>query len=353
MASSASASLAAGDDDDDASTFRGDGDRPTGDDYEQEEHEDGEPETQKVDDNQEEVSQFIMLHRLRGPGKELHDITVRVPYDVGKHGSANPFVVGRLGDAMVKDEKRAPDRQLISRRHAKFVSKQSGMYVSNMGATGTLVDGRLLVDGEEALLKHGTVITLGRDNTAPGQMLPYGELMFRVAFPDGPGSIGLGRRSRAPRSQAAMEPQDYSGIEGVPGQEMARAVAAAAQRLLVGLGRAGTLNQVRAATGTALNELQSLASSASKQHKAERRAAGGYAPKGPAAGASASVQQQQQRVRADERRAKSFHSKKRPQGHIHNTADKRARLVELTGAIGKKKGKGKGRRAGKGGGRRA
>ena len=31
------------------------------------------------------MSQFIILHRLRGPGKELHEITVRVPYDVGKH----------------------------------------------------------------------------------------------------------------------------------------------------------------------------------------------------------------------------------------------------------------------------
>ena len=262
-------------------------------------------------------------------------------------------LVGRLGDAKVRDEKRAPDRQLISRQHAKFVSKQSGMYVSNMGTTGTLVDGRLLADEEAALLKHGTVITLGRDNTAPGQMLPYDDLKFRVAFPDGPGSIGLGRRSKAPRDQAAEEPPDYSGVEGVVGQEMAQAVAVAARRLLVGLGRAGTLDQVRAATGTVLNELQGLASRASKQHKAERRSAGGYVPKGPAAGASTSAQQQQQRERADEKRAKKFHSKKRPQGHIYNTADKRARLVELTGAIGKKKGKGKSKRTGKGGGRRA
>eukprot|EP00964_Phaeocystis_antarctica_P048735 scaffold28222_cov89-Phaeocystis_antarctica.AAC.1 len=60
----------------------------------------------------------------------------------------------------------------------------------NMGATGTLVNDRLLDNDEEVLIKHGHIITFGRDRTAPGQMLPYDGMRFRVVFPDGANTIG-------------------------------------------------------------------------------------------------------------------------------------------------------------------
>ena len=139
--------------------------------------------TQQVNEDLEEEAQFVLLTRLLGPGKELAAQEVKVPYIIGESGSGNTVIVGRSAEVNIIDEKRASEKQLISREHARFVSKQSGMYISNMCATGTLVNDRLLDNDEEVLIKHGHIITFGRDCTAPGQMLPYDGMKLRVVFP--------------------------------------------------------------------------------------------------------------------------------------------------------------------------
>lgn len=54
-----------------------------------------------------------------------------MPYIIGENGSGNTVIVGRSAEINIIDEKRASEKQLISREHARFVSKQSGiMYTS-------------------------------------------------------------------------------------------------------------------------------------------------------------------------------------------------------------------------------
>ena len=56
--------------------------------------------------------------------------------------------------------------------------------------------------------------------------------------------------------------------------------------------------------------------------------------------------QRQRGAHADEQRRKEHQSKRRPKGHVRNTANKRKYASELKGiAKGKRKGKGGGRRA--------
>ena len=144
--------------------------------------------TQREDIEQERVAEHIVLKRCQGTGKELTAMQVKVPYDCDAYGSKETaFIVGRTStDGKIYDEKRAADKQFLSGQHAGFVCKASGIYIFNMGRTGTLVNERLLSENEEVLLGHGNVITFGRDCTAPGQMLPYDGMRMRVVFPEGP-----------------------------------------------------------------------------------------------------------------------------------------------------------------------
>ena len=304
------------------------------------------PATQQVNDDLEEEAQFVTLARLLGPGKELAAQEVKVPYIIGENGSGNTVIVGRIAEVNIIDEKRASEKQFISREHARFVSKQSGMYISNMGATGTLVNDRLLDNDEEVLIKHGHIITFGRDCTAPGQMLPYDGMKFRVVFPDGANTIGQGRRHKKQRAGAEGASSSYIHILDEHARRMAADVSGVTQRLLSALQRSETIDHVRAATGTAVNELTGLANSAAKQHKKERREQGSsYQAKGRVAGAATAAAQQQRGARANERRGKNFQSKRRPHGHVQNTAHKRDTASKLSGIKkGKRKGKGGGRR---------
>ena len=66
-----------------------------------------------------------------------------------------------------------------------------------------------------------------------------------------------------------------------------------------------------------------------------------YAP----AGASTAAAQRERGARANEQRGKKFQSKRRPAGHVRNTAHKRDTASKLSGINkGKRKGKGGGRR---------
>ena len=334
----------------DAETYRGDDRSVHGHEHGHEHAEEDEHHehaaTQQVNEDLPEQAQYIMLHRCRGTGKELAALDIEVPYLIDASGSSTAKIIGRNADINIFDEKRAPDKQLISKTHAKFESKQSGMYISNLGMTGTLVDGKLLKTDEQVLLKHGTTITLGRDNIAPGQMLPYDGMKFRVAFPDGAGSIGKGRHNKNKNSRAAADPPSYIHILDERARAMASEVSAVTQGLLAALQRSETLDQVRGATGTAVNELTGIAQRASKKHKQEKRAAGGYQAKGPAAGAATGEAQQQRGARANERRGQDYQSKRRPKGQVRGTAHKRKVASKLKGIDkGKKKGKGGGRRA--------
>ena len=171
----------------------------------------------------------------------------------------NTFNVGRSGSgAKLTDELREGEPQFISRVHAQFISLQSGIYINNIGRTGTLVNGTLLEENQWRLLKHNNTITFGRDNTAPGQMQPYDGLRFRVEFPDGPGSIGAGRRTNKREREEGAAPADFINILDDRGREVAVAAAAAAHRLLGGLGRASNGQQVRGVLGTAVGELQEI-----------------------------------------------------------------------------------------------
>jgi len=296
-----------------------------------------------VNEDLEEEAQFVLLTRLLGPGKELAAQEVKVPYIIGESGSGNTVIVGRSAEVNIIDEKRASEKQLISREHARFVSKQSGMYISNMGATGTLVNDRLLDNDEEVLIKHGHIITFGRDCTAPGQMLPYDGMKFRVVFPDGANTIGQGRRHK--KQSAGTEVYNYNHISDEHARSLATDVSAVTRRLLGALQRSETIDHVRAAMGTAMNQLTGLASDAAKQHKKERREQGSYQAKGRVAGAATAAAQQQRGARAKERRGKTFQAKRRPHGHVANTAHKRATTSKLSGINkGKRKGKGGGRR---------
>lgn len=331
-------------DDADAETYRGDDASDHG--HYAEHGQADEPEaaaTQQVNDDLEEEAQFVKLARLLGPGKELAAQEVKVPYIIGENGSGNTVIVGRIAEVTIIDEKRAPEKQFISREHARFVSKQSGMYISNMGATGTLVNDRLLDKGEEMLIKHGHIITFGRDCTAPGQMLPYDGMKFRVVFPDGANTIGQGRRHK--KQSAGTEVSNYNHISDEHARSLATDVSGVTQRLLGALQRSETIDHVRAAMGTAMNQLTGLASNAAMQHKKERREQGSYQAKGRVAGAATAAAQQQRGARANERRGKNFQSKRRPHGHVQNTAHKRDTVSKLSGINkGKRKGKGGGRR---------
>ena len=111
------------------------------------------------------------------------------------------------------------------------------------------------------------------------------------------------------------------------------------QRLLGALQRSETIDHVRAAMGTAMNQLTGLANDAAKQHKKQRREQGSYQAKGRAAGAATAAAQQQRGARANERRGKNFQSKRRPHGHVQNTAHKRDTHSKLSGiSKGKRKG---------------
>ena len=331
----------------DAETYRGDDRSVHGHDYDHEHAEEAEhAATQQVNEELPEEAQHIMLHRIRGPGKELDALSIKVPYGMDADGSWLVKTIGRNADIKIYDKMRDAGKQLISKTHAEFESKLSGMYISNKGLTGTLVNGRLLEPNQQVLLSHGNTITFGRDNAAPGQMLPYDGMKFTVAFPDGPNSIGTGRHSKNKNARAATDPPSYVHILDERARAMASEVSVVTQRLLAALQRSQTLDQVRGAAGTAVNELTGIAQRASKAHKREKRAAGGYHAKGPAAGEETREAQQQRRARADERRRKEYHSKRRPKGHVHNTANKRKNASELKGiAKGKRKGKGGGRRA--------
>jgi len=333
-------------DDANAETYRGDDASDHG--HDAEHGQAGEPEaaaTQQVNEDLEEEAQFVMLARLLGPGKELAAQEVKVPYIIYENGSGNTVIVGRNAEVNIIDEKRATDKQLISREHARFVSKQSGMYISNMGATGTLVNDRLLDNDEEVLIKHGHIITFGRDRTAPGQMLPYDGMKFRVVFPDGANTIGQGRRHKKQRAGAEGASSSYIHILDEHARRMAADVSGVTLRLLSALQRSETIDHVRAATGTAVNELTGLANSAAKQHKKEKREQGDYEAKGRAAGSSTAAAQRERGARANEQRGKKFQSKRRPAGHVRNTAHKRDTTSKLSGINkGKRKGKGGGRR---------
>jgi hypothetical protein len=299
--------------------------------------------TQQVNEDLPEEAQCIMLHRLRGPGKELSAQDIKVPYTINENGSSTTTTIGRGADLKIIDEKRAPEKQLISRLHAKFVGKQSGMYVSNLGATGTLVNDRLLDTNQEVMIRHGTTLTFGRDNTRPGQMQPYDGMKFRVSFPEGPDSIGVGRRHK--KQSASTEISNYNHISDEHARSLATDVSAVTQRLLGALQRSETIDHVRAAMGTAMNQLTGLANDAAKQHKKQRREQGSYQAKGRAAGAATAAAQQQRGARANERRGKNFQSKRRPHGHVQNTAHKRDTHSKLSGiSKGKRKGKGGGRK---------
>ena len=293
-----------------------------------------------------EESQHIILNRVRGKSKELDALSIKIPYGMDGNGAWLVKTVGRKADFKIFDEKRDREKQLVSREHAVFESKQSGMYISNKGTTGTLLNDRLLGPAEQVLLSHGNTITFGRDNTAPGQMLPYDGMRFTVAFPDGPNSIGKGRHSKNKGARAAADPPGYIHILDERARAMASEVSVVTQRLLAALQRSQTLDQVRGATGTAVNELTGIAQRASKAHKREKRAAGSYRAKGPAAGEETREAQRQRGAHADERRRNDYQSKRRPKGHVRNTANKRNYASELKGiAKGKRKGKGGGRRA--------
>ena len=346
MAASPAAAAAAVDVED-AETYRGDDHSVHGHDGDHEHA--GEAEdaaTQQVNEDLPEEAQHIILNKVRGPGRELDAMSLKIPYGMNENGSWLVKTVGRNADIKIFDQMRDVGKQLVSKTHAEFESKQSGMYVSNKVLTGTLFNGWLLEPDEQVLLSHGNTITFGRDNAAPGQMLPYDGMKFTVAFPDGPNSIGKGRHSKNKKARAVTDPPSYIHILDEHARAMAAEVSVVTQRLLAALQRSQTLDQVRGATGTAVNELTGIAQRASKTHKREKRDAGGYHAKGPAAGEATREVQRQRGARGDERRGKDYQSKRRPKGHVRNTANKRKFASEFKGITkGKRKGKGGGRRA--------
>ena len=101
-----------------------------------------------------------------------------------------------------------------------------------------------------------------------------------------PNTIGQGRRHKKQRAGAEGASSSYIHILDEHARRMAADVSGVTQRLLGALQRSETIDHVRAATGTAVNELTGLANSAAMQHKKERRAQDGYQAKGRAAGAS-------------------------------------------------------------------
>ena len=120
----------------------------------------------------------------------LPPMSIQIPYNTALHGSrASAFTVGRGGDATLSDPARSPSQQLVSRVHALFVSRASGPYVIPVGATGTLLDGKLINTNQEVLLKHGNTLTFGRENSTPGAYGIYDRLRYRVRFPFGKDSL--------------------------------------------------------------------------------------------------------------------------------------------------------------------
>ena len=92
---------AASDDDDDADTFRG-GEAPASSDESEEQYSaPDEDETQKTNEELEEEVKHIVLRRLLGPGKELEEMNVKVPYIVGEGGSGHICTVGRNADVNI------------------------------------------------------------------------------------------------------------------------------------------------------------------------------------------------------------------------------------------------------------
>ena len=98
------------------------------------------------------------------------------------------------------DECRAPGGQLTSGFHFLAYSRASGIYIVDTSRTGTLVNGKplhhrhcLRIDNNGELpryddiknigfgpLKHGWRVSLGRDNTSAGPLMPYEGMDFMV-----------------------------------------------------------------------------------------------------------------------------------------------------------------------------
>ena len=77
------------------------------------------------------------------------------------------------------------------------MSRASGPYVIPVGATGTLLDGKLINTNQEVLLKHGNTLTFGRENSTPGAYGIYDRLRYRARFPFGKDSLRHARHQHA------------------------------------------------------------------------------------------------------------------------------------------------------------
>ena len=148
------------------------------------------------------------------PTKTLQDGSPRDAYHTyGRHPTADVPIAD--------DEHRAADGQLISAYHFLLYSRASGVYIVDTSRTGTLVNGKLLGDAHRSRveagvlpryddvknigygpLKNGWQISLGRDNTSPGPMLPYDGMTFTVHALGGAAFLG-GTGTRTSRKKSA------------------------------------------------------------------------------------------------------------------------------------------------------
>ena len=122
----------------DAETYRGDDRSVHGHDDDHEHAEEAEhAATQQVNEELPEEARHIILNRVRGKSRELDALSIKIPYGMDADGAWLVKTVGRNADFKIFDEKRDREKQLVSREHAVFESKQSGMYISNKGESSS------------------------------------------------------------------------------------------------------------------------------------------------------------------------------------------------------------------------